>query len=127
MVMVARHRGWRIVVARGSPEFRREAWLAGRALGLEVRGYRPTERDLQDLERRVERRREQMEPGAQSRLRVVEAVVRDRVADTALQTRILAGARERLANWLERGATFEPFRAPEQRRADRGHERHRGR
>jgi hypothetical protein len=51
MAAIAHHRGWSIVKAQGSAEFRREAWLAGRSLGLEVRGYRPTERDLQDLHR----------------------------------------------------------------------------
>jgi hypothetical protein len=56
MAEIARHRGWLIVTARGSTEFRREAWLAGRQAGLEVGGYQPTERDLQELERRRERR-----------------------------------------------------------------------
>jgi hypothetical protein len=108
MALVAKHREWSIIVVRGSAEFRREAWLAGRAVGLEVRGYRPTERDVQELERRTERRRERMEPGAQSRLRVVETVVRSRVADPTRQERILAAARARIADWLERGARFGP-------------------
>src|ERR1700710_411447 len=56
MTEIARHRGWLIVTARGSPVFRREAWLAGRQAGLEVRGYQPTERDLQEIDRRRERR-----------------------------------------------------------------------
>ena len=34
MTDIARHRGWLIVTARGSAEFRREAWLTGRAIGL---------------------------------------------------------------------------------------------
>jgi hypothetical protein len=46
MVEIARHRGRSIVAVRGSTEFRREAWLAARQLGLEVRGYQATERDL---------------------------------------------------------------------------------
>jgi hypothetical protein len=56
MAAIAEHRGWTIVTARGSAEFRREAWLAGRTLGIEVRGYRPSERDMQELERRRTRR-----------------------------------------------------------------------
>jgi hypothetical protein len=123
MVVVARHRGWSIVAARGSPEFRREAWLAGRAIGLEVRGYRPTERDLQDLERRMNRRRERAEPGAQSRFRLVEAVVRDRVTDPVAQERILAGARSRIAGWLERGARFEPMPSVDRSQARRERQR----
>jgi hypothetical protein len=44
---------------------------------------------------------------------VVEAVVRNRVADPAARNRILATARERVADWLERGARFEPLRTRE--------------
>jgi hypothetical protein len=133
MVAIARHREWRVVVARGASEFRREAWLVGRAEGIEVRGYRPTERDMQELDRRTAARerleargggrlrgggtdRDHADPnahaGARSRLRTVETVVRSRVADPDAQSRILASARERLASWLERGARFEPLPTP---------------
>jgi hypothetical protein len=135
MTAIARHRGWTIVVARGAKEFRREAWLAGRAVGLEVRGYQPSERDVQELDRRIDRRnaRERhhavgLEPpeardplddlGARSRLRVVEQVVRSRVSDTEAGQRILARARDRLAGWLERGHRFDPVVSH-----DRGRER----
>lgn len=151
MTAIAQHRGWSIVTARGSAEFRREAWLAGRTLGLEVRGYRPTERDVQELDRRIDRRlaaRERSrrdredEPirrdppererngGAGSRLRVVEAVVQGRVEDPAARDRILAVARERIADWLERGARFEPWRTHDRAaavEADGRRERQRGR
>lgn len=123
MVAIARHRGWTIVTARGAADFRREAWLAGRTAGLEVLGYRPTERDMQDLERRlrprrrasgpaddqVRRPRRELDAGAKSRLAVVDAVVRGRVGGRAAQDRILAAARVRVAAWLERGAGFEPL------------------
>ena len=52
MAAVAHHRGWTVVVVHGEADFRREAWLSASALGLEVRGYQPTERDRQELERR---------------------------------------------------------------------------
>jgi hypothetical protein len=139
MTAIARHRGWLIVTARGSSEFRREAWLAGRQAGLEVRGYQPTERDLQELERRRDRRergevrrelqeerRDEQRTRAESvrgavksrrddrrgaaQMRVVEAVVRARVQDDDSQRRILDRARERIAGWLERGADFQPNR-----------------
>ncbi len=128
MIAIARHRGWTIVVARGAKEFRREAWLTGRAAGLEVRGYRPTERDVQELDRRIDRRnlaasqREHRasapaktsdaldDPAARSRLRVVEQVVRNRASSVEAGDRILAAARDRLASWLERGARVEPVR-----------------
>lgn len=46
-------------------------------------------------------------------MRVVEAVVRDRIDDPSARDRILAAARERIADWLERGARFEPLRTRE--------------
>lgn len=130
MMAIARHRQWTMVTVRGAADFRREAWLAGRSVGLEVRGYRPTERDTQELDRRTAARERfaqrterglarepsdrpprdlEASPGAPSRLGVVEAVVRARVPDSQAQERILAGARSRLADWLERGARFEPL------------------
>jgi hypothetical protein len=146
MTAIARHRGWSIIVAQGTASFRREVWLTGRTAGIEVRGYRPTERNIQDLDRRItarERSEKEREggrsrhhdqrphrehPGALSRLRVVEAVVRARVASPSAQDRILAAARSRVADWLQRGARFEPFRAGERRAAvksdhDRGRDR----
>lgn len=152
MTEIARHRGWVIVTARGSAEFRREAWLAGRQAGLEVRGYQPTERDLQELDRRRERRergeqrRELRQEGRDDRrqragdtrevvrsdredrrggaqMRVVESVVRERVQDEDSQKQILDRARARIADWLERGARFD---SPRQERSSQ-HERQRGR
>jgi hypothetical protein len=52
------------------------------------------------------------DPGVRSRLGVVGAVVRARVTDPQAQERILAGARSRIARWLERGASFEPLPTP---------------
>lgn len=108
LVAIAAHRGWRAVQVRGTTEFRREAWRAARLAGLEVSGYNPTPRDLQDLERRVQRSRRSdrsTSPSAQQRLGVVEAVVRNRIVEPAEQARILAAARQRLAAWLERRST----------------------
>lgn len=138
-VEIAKHRGWVIVEAQGSAAFRREAWLAGRQLGLDVRGYRPTERDIQALERLKARRiqvdiqrERESEPGARedrrarardlrqatrahriieqrggAAMRVVEAVVRARVREPQDQRAIMDRARQRIADWLERGARFE--------------------
>ena len=119
LVAIARHRGWTAIEVRGQASFRREAWFVAQAEGLQVKGYRPTERDTQRLERHRERRpprdRDAVPPdrqpimarGPQTRLEIVESVVRDRVADPAAQARILATARHRLADWLERGARFD--------------------
>jgi len=128
MVAIAQHRGWSLVEVRGTPGFRREAWLAGRTLDLEVRGYQPTQRDLQELDRRreghtrLDARLKELERGvaaggshrgAAERLKVVEAVVKSRIAEPATQDRVLHRARERVAELLERGERFDvPQRPP---------------
>jgi hypothetical protein len=122
MAAVAHHRGWIVVVVHGEKDFRREAWLTACALGMEVRGYKPSERDRQELERRtavlarkaaraVDERPERADrdvPDSASaghgNMRIIEAVVRARVGDRPAQDRILTAARERLASWLEQGA-----------------------
>jgi hypothetical protein len=130
LVAIAQHRGWSIISVRGQTAFRRETWLTARSAGVEVRGYRPTERDLQELARRTERTRngptsrnpeprhspDLTTPGASARLKIVEAVVRDRIVEPAVQARILTTARTRIADWLERGARFDepgPRRGPQ--------------
>lgn len=109
MLEIAKHRGWRSIEVQGSREFRREAWLAGRAIGLEMSGFRPGERDLQELERRehahAQRQSRAQDPVGRSpeaTMRVVRSVVRERIADPTSQDRLLATAKARLARWLER-------------------------
>ncbi|WP_293679824.1 LPD7 domain-containing protein [uncultured Phenylobacterium sp.] len=148
MAAVAHHRGWTVVVVHGEAAFRREAWLTAGTLGIEVRGYQPTERDRQELERRqaaLERKaartaaerpergdREARESSGagRSNMRVVEAVVRARVGDRPAQDRILSAARERLASWLEQGARLRPLdvgRAQVQPESHRARDRQRSR
>jgi len=43
LVTIAQTRGWSEISVRGTERFRKEAWFAARLVGLEVRGYRPTE------------------------------------------------------------------------------------
>lgn len=108
LVAIAAHRGWTEVAVRGTTAFRRETWLAARAAGLEVRGYTPSERDVQLLERRhgaaAREPRPAPSPGPPPLvpLRIVEAVVRARVPDPAARTRLMAEAKQRLASWLDR-------------------------
>lgn len=45
LVAIAEHRGWERIELTGSLEFRREAWLAASARGIEAKGYEPTELD----------------------------------------------------------------------------------
>ncbi len=134
MAAIAKHRGWLMVSVRGSKDFRREAWLAGRAMGLEVRGYRPSERDIQALQDRMQgalktkhrhdrtrdggkvqqrqstdeaRKRRGADPGALASLRIIEAVVRARISDPERQATIMEGAHARIAAWRVRGARFD--------------------
>ena len=148
MAAVAHHRGWTVVVVHGEADFRREAWLTATALGMEVRGYQPTERDRQELERRqaaLARKaartsderpergdREVRDSAAAGRtnMRIVETVVRARVGDRPAQDRILTAARERLASWLEQGARVRPVdvaRSQAQQESHRSRERQRSR
>lgn len=109
MIAVARHRDWAIIVVSGSAGFRREAWLASRVTGLEVRGYRPTERDVQELERRERRTRERRsDDGAQLAGKIVSAVIRERVASPDAQSRIVEAAQSRIAELVARGARIVP-------------------
>ena len=148
MAAVAHHRGWTVVVVHGEADFRREAWLNASALGIEVRGYQPTERDRQELGRRQaalarkayrtadarpERGDREVRDGAaagHTTMRIVEAVVRARVGDRPAQDRILTAARERLASWLEQGGRVRPVdvaRSQAQQESHHSRERQRGR
>lgn len=134
LVAIAVHRGWSTIHVQGSDAFRREVWLAGAISGLEVTGYRPGARDLQDAARRRDARRgsgdaalpEAAPDGAAdlrtpaARMRVVEAVVRNRIVEPAEQQRILDAARRRLAAWLEQGLEAA---SPTDRRPDRSRTR----
>lgn len=66
LAAIAAHRGWRTIQVRGEDAFRREVWMEARALGLEVKGYKPRERDQQELDRRLEAMREKSPEPARS-------------------------------------------------------------
>ena len=148
MAAVAQHRGWTVVVVHGEADFRREAWLTASALGLEVRGYQPTERDRQELERRQaaltrkaaragdgrpergDREGRASAAAGRANMLIVETVVRARVGDRPTQDRILSAARERLASLLEQGMRIRPVevgRPAAQRESHRSRERQRSR
>lgn len=63
LVTIAHARGWREIVVRGTDSFRREAWFAAQLMGLEVRGYRPTDFEQARLVRTLANR----QPGAEER------------------------------------------------------------
>ena len=52
MFEVADTRGWKSVELKGTAEFKREAWIEAQTRGLEARGYRATDLDRQEAERR---------------------------------------------------------------------------
>lgn len=64
LVTIAQARGWSEIVVRGTDQFRREAWFAARMMGLDVRGYRPTEVEQARLVRTLANRQAQGEPRA---------------------------------------------------------------
>ena len=51
LVAIAQHRNWDRIQVTGSEEFRRSVWIEASQKGLEVRGYKPNDRDLQELDR----------------------------------------------------------------------------
>jgi hypothetical protein len=55
LIGIAEARGWKEITVSGSERFRKEAWSAASALGLKVRGYRPTEFERAQLARKLAR------------------------------------------------------------------------
>jgi len=54
MIELAAHRGWSSMKVKGPEEFRREMWIEGTAQGIEVKGYRPNDKDRAEAARRAE-------------------------------------------------------------------------
>lgn len=104
MLKIARHRGWTQIRVSGDETFRREVWIQAQALGLEVRGHRPRERDVQAAGR--DGRRPDPSHGRSSsrpaspdplseRLARAAVVVAKLIPDPAIQARLLERARTR--------------------------------
>lgn len=51
MLEIAEHRGWDRVRVSGTEEFRREVWRESALRGIEVDGYRPKDREVQEVTR----------------------------------------------------------------------------
>lgn len=108
MLKIARHRGWSVVRVSGDPGFRREVWIQAQALGLEVKGHRPRERDRQaaGLEPRPP-----LPAEIADRMARAAVVVRRLIPDAALQTRLMAEALDRFqARRTTRDRAPEPAR-----------------
>jgi len=102
MLKIARHRGWTHVRVSGDDAFRREVWIQAQALGLEVSGHRPRERDRQaagmDRDRSPagsDLNRRDRNPGMTERLARAAIVVARLIPDPAIQARLLDHARAR--------------------------------
>jgi len=106
MLKIARHRGWDQVRVSGDPAFRREVWIQAQALGMDVQGHRPRDRDRQA----AGEPRRQTSPELGARLDRAAVVVRALIADPAAQARLMASALTRAA---ERAP--QPEQAREQR------------
>jgi hypothetical protein len=52
-VELAQRKGWAAIEVGGPKRYRQAAWLEGRAAGMAVQGYEPTEQDLKALEKRL--------------------------------------------------------------------------
>jgi hypothetical protein len=55
LVDIARARGWSEITVRGTERFRKDAWVAARLAGIEVRGYIPSEFEQGHLVRTLRR------------------------------------------------------------------------
>jgi putative DNA primase/helicase len=56
LIAIAQARGWGDIKVTGTERFRKEAWFAGRLIGLEVKGYKPTAFEEERIVRAVGRR-----------------------------------------------------------------------
>ena len=55
LLAIAKHRNWSTIQVRGDDDFRREVWREAQTLGLAVRGYKPSIRDREEIERSGQR------------------------------------------------------------------------
>jgi hypothetical protein len=66
LIEIARARGWQRLVVSGTERFRRDAWLAAQAAGIDARGYRPSEfEQARAVRARARAQRDESAPGAQ--------------------------------------------------------------
>jgi len=125
MLRIAQHRGWSGIKVSGDEAFRREVWVQGRSLGLEVAGYKPTERDRQAANEPAERvGRRAMEPTREEvkrRLDMAAVVVRTLISDPAAQARLLQQAWARVRPESEKSRDLETRGA--RQRAERTRQR----
>lgn len=131
MLRIAQHRGWSGLKVSGDEAFRREVWVQGRTLGMEIAGYKPTERDRQAAAEEPDRRSDRKKPSARQgppsqddvrrRLEMAAVVVRTLIADPAAQARLMARAWARVRPETDRSQ--DRAGAPAREHAERRRER----
>lgn len=129
MLRIAQHRNWSNLKVTGDDAFRREVWVQARTLGLEVAGYRPTERDRQaaneapqpNTQRDASRQKPPARDDIKRRLEMAAVVVRTLIADPVAQARLMERAWARVRPETDR-ARDKPDRE-QNRRAERRRER----
>lgn len=58
-LQLAKEKGWETVYVKGSEEFRRESWIQGRLMGMEISGYEATKADHEKLDALKQEKAEQ--------------------------------------------------------------------
>lgn len=96
MLKIAQHRGWTRLKVDGDDAFRREVWIQGRAMGLNIKGYQPRDRDRQATGQPANR------PPLEERLRMASAVIRNLIPDPEAQRRLLEHAAAAVARVADR-------------------------
>ncbi len=97
MLRVAQHRGWTRLKVDGDDAFRREVWIQGRAMGLNIKGYQPRDRDRQAAGEPASRR------PLEERLRMASVVIQNLIPDPEAQRRLLTHAAAAIARITDRG------------------------
>ena len=69
---LAKAKGWSSIEIGGGTRFRREVWLAASEVGVGVTGYEPTEKDKEELQRRLQARGGSVQQGSAQESAVVD-------------------------------------------------------
>lgn len=110
MLKVAQHRGWTRLKIDGGDAFRREVWIQGRALGLDIKGYQPRDRDRQGAGQPAHQR------PLEERLRMASAVIQNLIPDPEAQRRLLNHAAAAIARITERSGEERRSRTHDRQR-----------
>ena len=66
LIEIAQARGWKEIEVAGSKQFQQSIYVEATSKSLGVRGYEPTQKDLEILQRRTERREAEQNPMVQA-------------------------------------------------------------